>query len=64
LRDLGGHGGQVGVERFFKQALSLDGERFGLRSELQPLERGVLVGEFVDQGLFVRQLARGADRET
>ena len=47
-----GHGSQVGVQRFIEQAALLGVHLLALEAELQALENGVLVGEFVDQRLL------------
>ena len=57
LLDLGGQGGQVGVDGFFQQALLLGVEGLGLGRELQPLQDRHLVGELVDEGLLEGDLA-------
>jgi hypothetical protein len=52
LLDLGGQGGQIGVNGFLEQALLFGVEGLGLGRELQPLEHRHLVSEFVDGGLL------------
>jgi hypothetical protein len=48
---------QVGVDRFFEQALLLGVEVFALGGELQPLEHRHLVRDLVDRRLLERDLA-------
>lgn len=47
------------VESLFQQALLLGVVGFTLGCELQTLERGVLVGELVDDGLLERHIGPG-----
>jgi hypothetical protein len=53
--DLARHRRQVHVQRLFEQASLIGGVGLALGGELQPLERGVLVREFVDKGLREQQ---------
>lgn len=57
LLDLGGQGGQIGVDGFFQQAPLFGVERFAAGGEFEPLQHRHLVGELVDEGLLEGDLA-------